>query len=85
MMAGDLYDIASEHATDEKSARVLNRAGACVGWYNWDEWEDLAEVIENSDRVEIYDDGGRWTETLRGDEFKALVMGELFNELGGDL
>ena len=52
-MAGDLYDIASERATDEKSARVLNRAGACVGWYNWDEWEDVAEVIENSDRVEI--------------------------------
>ncbi len=75
-MAGDLYDIASERATDEKSARVLNRAGACVGWYNWDELGDALDVIADSDRVEIYDDGGRWTETLRGDEFKALVMGE---------
>lgn len=76
-MAGDLYDIASERATDEKSARVLNRAGACIAWYNWDELSDAVELITDSDRVEIYDDGGNWRETLGGAEFKALAMSEL--------
>lgn len=81
MSGGDLYDLASERATEGESARVLNRAGAVIAWADAEEWDDIAPLIENSDRVELYDESGRWVETLRGDEFKELALGRLLVEI----
>ena len=54
-----------------KTARVLNGAGACVAWYNEDEFRDACESIVARDRVELYE-SGEWEETLTGAEFVEL-------------
>ena len=52
-------------------ARVLNRAGVCVAYYNENEWSDgeLRGALNSTDRVEIYGEDGAWIETLAGAEF----------------
>lgn len=57
--------------TEDLTARVLNSAGACVAWYNAEEFGDACESIVARDRVELYE-SGEWRETLTGAEFVEL-------------
>lgn len=57
--------------------RISTTAGGVVGYYNRDEWGDACEMLNGSDRVEIYDDNGNWSETMTGAEFKRLCEGEV--------
>lgn len=56
--------------------RISTTAGGVVGYYNRDEWGDACEMLNGSDRVEIYDDNGDWSETMTGTEFKRLYGGD---------
>lgn len=73
MSGGDLFDIYAERATERASARVLNRAGACVAWYDEEEFADAGDLIRDDDKVELYNDRGEWRETITGAEFKELI------------
>lgn len=60
----------------DASARVINKEGCEVAWCDYDEWDDIAPVIDASDSVIIYD-GERRVRELTGDEFKELCFLEL--------